>query len=166
MKYDEISQVSYTYIYMYIYEKWYRLSIQKIYKPKNFHKCFQFLLYSTNSKREVSGWRLLTNMFVPMLSNISYFSPCDNRESPTSKWAVRNTQDFLRCLVTTRRDRWRLCSSDDQVCVCARDARTQWRATTRLSAKLRVVNAVLCGNDVVKETRVCIIYPASKFIDY
>lgn len=102
-------------------------------------------------------------MFVPILSNISDFSPCDNRKSPTSKWAVRNTQDFLRRLVTARRDRWRLCSSDDQVCVYARDARTQWRATTRLSAKLRVVNALLCGNDVVEET--C-VYISSKFINH
>lgn len=106
---------------------------------------------------------MIIDKYVPILSNISGFSPCDNRKSPTSKWAVRNTQDFLRRLVTARRDRWRLCSSDDQVCVYARDARTQWRATTRLSAKLRVVNALLCGNDVVEET--C-VYISSKFINY
>lgn len=106
---------------------------------------------------------MIIDKYVPILSNISGFSPCDNRKSPTSKWAVRNTQDFLRRLVTARRDRWRLCSSDDQVCVYARDARTQWRATTRLSAKLRVVNALLCGNDVVEET--C-VYISSKFINH
>lgn len=100
---------------------------------------------------------MIIDKYVPILSNISGFSPCDNRKSPTSKWAVRNTQDFLRRLVTARRDRWRLCSSDDQVCVYARDARTQWRATTRLSAKLRVVNALLCGNGSRRNLRLYIL---------